>query len=566
MRAAVLTLAAAAALTLGVLMPSAVRAEGGLSLGPAELPERWTSGVRPAAWAPDELYVLEFWATWCAPCRAAMPHLEELWTTLRDEGVHIIGINVWDRRTAEEISAFLAGQKVPPTYPIALARDNALTSKLNIKGIPHTAAVRNGAVVWQGHPGQLTPELLRALRAGLDPNAAEAEKPGPEPEEDPFAALSAKELDADRAARRGDWAEAAALQREALLAHPLQARLETPYVPERVPERRTRRLPADAALPPAEGEAAAPFAALLGHPLPRTADALTVVSLWRYPWWVGRLNHETAASLPGVQEEAFFGAPFRLYTVADAAAEEQARGLLARVPYALPEVLYRPHPDKALFDFSDRCNYPFVAVFLGEELLWRGALELAPRVFAGPLLTAEGYREAIRREAEADAAGLERFKALRKAEGGASGAMLEALERDLPEGAYANLFMQYLFTRAFAQRDTDAGLRMLRRLTEAYADDRSVLEILLKVCQAWPELEEASGPERSRIAERLAELSAGGTSPGRTEAWFVYAADVARTAGDTAREASMIRRAIEASPAALRLHAFRAGRLSLPSR
>lgn len=557
---------AALLLLLCVLPLTMLRAAGkGPDIAVTELPGLWSSGTPPTAWAQDELYVLEFWATWCAPCRAAMPHMEELWQRLQSKGVHVIGINVWEKRSPQEITDFLAKQKVPPTYPIALARSNALTSKLNINGIPNTAVLRNGSVLWQGHPAELTESMLLAMREGKDPNAVKKEEPKAEPE-DPFAVLIAKEQEADKAALAGDWAEAVRLETEAILAHPLQKRLTKPYIPETTPERRSLRIADDAGLPAIAGDAAAPYAALLGRPLPKADDALTVVSLWRFPWWVATINHETAMFLPGAGEDAFFGAPFRLYTVTDAARERQAIRFLQQVPFDLPKLTYVPNPDKDLFGFIDRCNYPFVAIFVGEELVWRGALELAPRVFAGPLKSADEYRAAIEKDRAEGEAEFARFKALREAEGAECERLLKELREDLPMGGYASLFMQYLFTVPFEKRDTDAGLQLLRRLETAYADNRSALEMLLKVCQSWPELDDVSGAERSRVAERLAELCARASTPGCTEAWYVYAADVANASGDRERETAMVRKALEASPAAVRLMDFRAKRRSLPSR
>jgi thiol-disulfide isomerase/thioredoxin len=61
--------------------------------------------------------LLDFWATWCAPCKSAMPWLSELAAKYRGQGFEILGISM-DEEGWEKIKPFLS--KVPVTYPILL--------------------------------------------------------------------------------------------------------------------------------------------------------------------------------------------------------------------------------------------------------------------------------------------------------------------------------------------------------------------------------------------------------------------------------------------------------------
>ena len=130
------------------------------------LPTEWVSGQAPKAWKQGELTVIECWATWCGPCRAAMPYMEELHKALKDKQVRIIGVNVGDKKSAEEIKTFLAAQPVPPTYDVVIDREGKVHQRVPFKGIPFAFAVREGKVVWKGHPAGLTQEALLALRDG----------------------------------------------------------------------------------------------------------------------------------------------------------------------------------------------------------------------------------------------------------------------------------------------------------------------------------------------------------------------------------------------------------------
>lgn len=128
------------------------------------LPTTWVSGERPATWAKGELTVVECWASWCGPCMRAIPHMEALWQTLKGERVRVIGVNVGERRTPEDIRALLAKQPTPPTYAIAADHADCLRKRLGFKGIPFAFVVREGEIVWRGHPARLTVDDLRALR------------------------------------------------------------------------------------------------------------------------------------------------------------------------------------------------------------------------------------------------------------------------------------------------------------------------------------------------------------------------------------------------------------------
>src|SRR5438045_1418159 len=57
---------------------------------------KWLKGTPVESYRDDRLYVIEFWATWCGPCIAAMPHLSELSEKYKDQAT-FIGVNVWER-------------------------------------------------------------------------------------------------------------------------------------------------------------------------------------------------------------------------------------------------------------------------------------------------------------------------------------------------------------------------------------------------------------------------------------------------------------------------------------
>src|SRR5690606_10442976 len=57
---------------------------------------KWLQGDEVKRFEPGKVYVVEFWATWCGPCIAFMPHLAELQARYKDKGVTVIGITSRD--------------------------------------------------------------------------------------------------------------------------------------------------------------------------------------------------------------------------------------------------------------------------------------------------------------------------------------------------------------------------------------------------------------------------------------------------------------------------------------
>lgn len=134
------------------------------------LPPIWLQGEPVRAFEKDKLYIFEFWATWCGPCLQAMPHMEALHQTIKErKDIAIIGVNVMDTTPSERLMGFLKSKKIAPSY--AMAADDGRAgpvsqhwlTPLGIGAIPHALAVRDGVVLWRGHPNELNVSMIEAL-------------------------------------------------------------------------------------------------------------------------------------------------------------------------------------------------------------------------------------------------------------------------------------------------------------------------------------------------------------------------------------------------------------------
>jgi thiol-disulfide isomerase/thioredoxin len=76
--------------------------------------------------------VLNFWASWCAPCRAEIPHLEAAYQAYKDDGLVILGVNVEESR--QMIEPFVA--EFAMTYPVLLDDQGRVMNEYRALGLP----------------------------------------------------------------------------------------------------------------------------------------------------------------------------------------------------------------------------------------------------------------------------------------------------------------------------------------------------------------------------------------------------------------------------------------------
>lgn len=89
--------------------------------------------------------IVDFWATWCAPCRASMPHLNELNTRYGSKGLAVIGLSV-DETGPAPVKRFANGLGIK--FTIGMANDEVLDAYGPIRSIPTTFFInRRGEIV-----------------------------------------------------------------------------------------------------------------------------------------------------------------------------------------------------------------------------------------------------------------------------------------------------------------------------------------------------------------------------------------------------------------------------------
>jgi thiol-disulfide isomerase/thioredoxin len=212
-----------------LLLLTATLSAAGLKVGdpaPATRPESMLQGEAVKDFKKGEVYVFECWASWCGPCVAAIPHLNDLHKKMGKKGVVITGVNVWeaerDAASAQRAKDFLKAQGDKLSYRVAIGGKAFIKDWLeaaDVNGIPHAFVVADGKVAWMGHPMQLTDEIIGDILTGTPLAAAApiADKipqrrlskpamPATKTPGDPEMAAAQAKLDAlSEAMRNRDW-------------------------------------------------------------------------------------------------------------------------------------------------------------------------------------------------------------------------------------------------------------------------------------------------------------------------------------------------------------------------
>lgn len=94
-----------------------------------------------------KVVVLDFWATWCPPCRAEIPGLIELQKKYQAQGLIIVGVSV-DQASADTVKSF--AKKMGINYPVVMAESKVVAAYGGIEGLPTTFIIdRAGRIVKQ---------------------------------------------------------------------------------------------------------------------------------------------------------------------------------------------------------------------------------------------------------------------------------------------------------------------------------------------------------------------------------------------------------------------------------
>ena len=142
---------------------------------PALTVGKWVQGDPVEEFESGKAYIVEFWATWCGPCRVSIPHLNKIHEKFRGKGLIVIGQDCLENKEAEVVK-FVKKMGDEMTYRVAL--DNLTHSKkgkmaetwmdaAGQRGIPAAFLVdKNSRIAWIGHPMSLKETVIEKVLDG----------------------------------------------------------------------------------------------------------------------------------------------------------------------------------------------------------------------------------------------------------------------------------------------------------------------------------------------------------------------------------------------------------------
>ncbi len=107
--------------------------------------------------------VLNFWVTWCTPCKEEMPEFEQIYRQYKQQNLVVLAVSIDSEASAKDVPAYLkeGSPRVGAyTFPVALDTKQEVVRLYKLSGIPATFFLDAAGVIRALHPGAMTRDML----------------------------------------------------------------------------------------------------------------------------------------------------------------------------------------------------------------------------------------------------------------------------------------------------------------------------------------------------------------------------------------------------------------------
>jgi cytochrome c biogenesis protein CcmG, thiol:disulfide interchange protein DsbE len=111
--------------------------------------------------------LLNFWATWCKPCRAEMTDIIAAYNAHKDQNLQVLAINLTDQERMKDVRTFMNELQMP--FPVLLDEKGKVRRGYALRGVPTSVFIDSSGVIRIVNPGPITRELIERGLAAILP-------------------------------------------------------------------------------------------------------------------------------------------------------------------------------------------------------------------------------------------------------------------------------------------------------------------------------------------------------------------------------------------------------------
>lgn len=108
---------------------------------------------------------LNFWGTWCAPCKEEMPYMENMYKEFEEKGVHILAVNI--KQSKFTVETFRDQYEL--TFPMVIDKDESVRRAYDVLPLPTTVLINEDGIIEEMITTGMSEDEIRSLMEGVQP-------------------------------------------------------------------------------------------------------------------------------------------------------------------------------------------------------------------------------------------------------------------------------------------------------------------------------------------------------------------------------------------------------------